>query len=45
MPVKAMMDDARQRMHASVEAVQRELTAMRTGRASVAMLDNIRVDY
>ena len=45
MPVKAMLEDARQRMHASVEAVQRELTAMRTGRASVAMLDGIRVDY
>jgi len=45
MPTKAMIDDARQRMHASVEAVQRDLTAMRTGRASVAMLDGIRVDY
>jgi len=45
MPTKAMIDDARQRMHASVEAVQRELTAMRTGRASLAMLDGIRVDY
>jgi ribosome recycling factor len=45
MPTKAMIDDARQRMHASVEAVQRELTAMRTGRASVAMLDGIKVDY
>src|SRR5688572_9064753 len=32
-------------MHASVEAVQRDLTAMRTGRASVAMLDGIKVDY
>ena len=45
MPTKAMIDDARQRMHASVEAVQRDLTAMRTGRASVAMLDGIKVDY
>ena len=45
MPTKAMLEDARQRMHASVEAVQRELTAMRTGRASLAMLDGIRVDY
>jgi ribosome recycling factor len=45
MPTKALIDDARQRMHASVEAVQRELTAMRTGRASLAMLDGIRVDY
>jgi len=45
MATKALIDDARQRMHASVEAVQRELTAMRTGRASLAMLDGIRVDY
>jgi ribosome recycling factor len=45
MPTKPMMDDARQRMHASVEAVQRDLTSMRTGRASLAMIDSIRVDY
>jgi ribosome recycling factor len=45
MPTKALIDDARTRMHASVEAVQRDLTAMRTGRASVAMLDGIKVDY
>jgi ribosome recycling factor len=45
MPTKALIDDARIRMHASVEAVQRDLTAMRTGRASVAMLDGIKVDY
>lgn len=42
---KTMVADARQRMHASVEAVRRELAGMRTGRASVAMLDGIRVDY
>lgn len=45
MPTKPMMEDARQRMHTSVEAVQRELTTMRTGRASLAMIDSIRVDY
>lgn len=45
MPTKPMMEDARQRMHTSVEAVQRDLTAMRTGRASLAMIDSIRVDY
>jgi ribosome recycling factor len=32
-------------MDASVETVRRELTAMRTGRASLAMLDGIKVDY
>ncbi len=45
MPAKALIEDARQRMHTSVEAVQRDLTAMRTGRASVGMLDGIKVDY
>jgi ribosome recycling factor len=43
--MKTMVDGARQRMHASVEAVRRDLSGMRTGRASVAMLDGIRVDY
>ena len=45
MPIKPMIADAKQRMHASAETVRRELAAMRTGRASLAMLDGIRVDY
>ena len=45
MPVKDLLADARQRMKASLETVHRELTVMRTGRASLSMLDNIRVDY
>jgi ribosome recycling factor len=43
--MKTMVSDARTRMHTSVEAVRRELAGLRTGRASVAMLDGIRVDY
>ena len=43
--IKPLIADAKQRMHASVETVRRELAVMRTGRASLAMLDNIRVDY
>ncbi|HEY3120915.1 MAG TPA: ribosome recycling factor [Vicinamibacteria bacterium] len=43
--MKTLVGDAKQRMHASVETVRRELAAMRTGRASLAMLDGIRVDY
>jgi len=43
--MKTLVADAKQRMHASVETVRRELAAMRTGRASLAMLDGIRVDY
>ena len=42
---KNLVADAKQRMHGSVEAVRRDLSGMRTGRASVAMLDGIRVDY
>jgi ribosome recycling factor len=45
MPIKSLIDDARQRMHGSVESVRRELSGMRTGRATVSMLDGIRVDY
>lgn len=45
MPIKDLVADARQRMHASVEAVRRELASMRTGRASLSMLDGVRVDY
>jgi ribosome recycling factor len=42
---KKLIADAKQRMDASLEQVRKELTAMRTGRASLAMLDQIRVDY
>jgi ribosome recycling factor len=45
MAVKDLMADAKQRMHASVETVRRELSSLRTGRAAVSMLDNVRVDY
>jgi ribosome recycling factor len=43
--VKTLLADAKQRMHASLETVRRELATMRTGRASLAMLDGIRIDY
>jgi len=45
MAIKEVIADAKQRMKASVETVHRELGTMRTGRASLAMLDGIRVDY
>ena len=45
MPIKNLVSDARQRMDASVETVRRELSTMRTGRASLSMLDGIKVDY
>jgi ribosome recycling factor len=43
--MKNLVADAKQRMHGSVETVRRDLSGMRTGRASLAMLDGIRVDY
>ena len=43
--LKSFVQDAKQRMSATVETVRKELGTMRTGRASVAMLDGIRVDY
>jgi ribosome recycling factor len=45
MPLKPMVADAKARMRSTVDTVLRELGTMRTGRASVAMLDTIRVDY
>jgi len=45
MPIKQMIADAAKRMDATVETVRRELAAMRTGRASLSMLDGIKVDY
>lgn len=42
---KPLIADAKQRMDVSLEALRRELMTMRTGRASLAMLDGIKVDY
>jgi ribosome recycling factor len=42
---KQLIADAKQRMDTSFETVRRELSTMRTGRASLAMLDGIKVDY
>src|ERR1700704_3366357 len=45
MAINTLIADAKQRMNTSVETVRRELSSMRTGRASLAMLDGVRVDY
>jgi ribosome recycling factor len=42
---KQLVADAKGRMRHSVDTVLKELATMRTGRASVSMLDTIRVDY
>jgi len=45
MPTKQLLADATNRMRHTVDTVLRELATMRTGRASLSMLDGIRVDY
>jgi ribosome recycling factor len=45
MAIKELVADAQKRMDATLETVRRELMVMRTGRASLSMLDGIRVDY
>jgi ribosome recycling factor len=45
MSAKTLIAETKQKMSVSVETVRRELAGMRTGRASLAMLDGIRVDY
>ncbi len=41
----ALLKDARQRMSKAVEALRHDLSTIRTGRASPALVEHIRVDY
>jgi len=43
--IEDLLQDARERMDKSVEAVRHEFASVRTGRASPALLDRIIVDY
>jgi ribosome recycling factor len=43
--IEDLIQDAARRMDKSVEATQSEFNGVRTGRASVALLDRIQVDY
>jgi ribosome recycling factor len=43
--IEDLLDDAKHRMDKSVEATAHEFTTIRTGRASAALLDRVRVDY
>ena len=43
--VQEQIRDARSRMHKAVEALQHELSSVRTGRASAGLVDHLRVDY
>jgi ribosome recycling factor len=42
---KDIIGDARKRMDSAVEDARKKLTAVRTGRASVNLLDNVTVEY
>jgi ribosome recycling factor len=43
--IEDLLDDAKRRMDKSVEATANEFNTIRTGRASAALLDRVRVDY
>ena len=43
--IKDAIADAQERMEKAIEALRRELSTIRTGRANPALVDHIRVDY
>jgi ribosome recycling factor len=43
--IQDVIRDVQHRMHGAIEALHREFKSLRTGRANVAMLDGITVDY
>lgn len=43
--IKDIVADCKEEMNKAVEAFRRDLSKIRTGRASLSMLDGIRVDY
>lgn len=43
--IKEVMDDAESRMGKAIDALQRDLSTIRTGRASPALVDRLVVDY
>ena len=43
--IEELYEDARDRMAKTIEALKHELNRVRTGRASLSLLDGIRVDY
>ena len=45
MEIKEIANDARKRMDKAVEDARKKLTTLRTGRASVNLLDNVTVEY
>ena len=44
MEIKELLQQAEDRMNKSIEALKHEFASIRTGRASVALLDKVMVD-
>ncbi len=45
MAIKDEVAQIRKRMEKAIEDIRKELSSIRTGRASISILDNIQVDY
>ena len=45
MEIKDILNDARKRMDSAVEDARKKLATVRTGRASVSLLDSVTVEY
>jgi ribosome recycling factor len=43
--VKTILKEAEDKMHKAVEVVRQELSKIRTGKATTALLDSVKVDY
>jgi ribosome recycling factor len=43
--IKPVLDDLKKRMEKTIEDFQRELATIRTGRASISLLDHVMVNY
>ena len=43
--LKQILKDGEARMHKAVDVVRTELTKIRTGKATTALLDSVKVDY
>ncbi len=45
MSLDRILDEAKKKMHASVEPLKKELATLRTGRANPSLLDSVQVEY
>ena len=43
--VQEQLGDAKSRMNSAVEALRHELATVRTGRASVGIVEHVKIDY